>query len=105
MLEMVHMAGGVPHDFLGHATNIDAGTAQRPGLDNRDSRTILGRAPRMGDATAATTNDYKIKLFGQTFFSNRASALVGAPFEARLSNPQVALRGALLRCFTAPSLC
>ncbi len=91
MLEMMHMARRIPHYFLGNAAHIDAGATQRSVFDYRYSGAVLGRATRMGYAATATSDDYEVEFFGQVFFSNRASVLIGAPREAAPTIDQRAL--------------
>ncbi len=58
MCKMIGVTRRVPHDFLRHTADIDAGAAKRPMLNDTNSRTILCRSSCVGDTTAATA-DYK----------------------------------------------
>ncbi len=54
---MVHQAGRVPHDLLGHTADVDAGASHGTGLDNRDSGAVFSRTARVGNAAAAAAYD------------------------------------------------
>src|SRR5690606_24012537 len=55
--------GGVPHDLLWHAADIDAGSTEASRLDDNGTRTVLRGALRTGEPAAAATDDGKIVLF------------------------------------------
>ena len=53
--------GRVPHHFLRHATDIDAGPPQPAVLENRHARTVLGRALGGRETAAAATKYNQIE--------------------------------------------
>jgi hypothetical protein len=55
------MTRRVPHDFLRHTADIDAGAAKRPVLNYTNGRTILSRSSCVRDTTAATADYEEIK--------------------------------------------
>jgi hypothetical protein len=61
-VQSVTQRGTEPHDFLRHATAVDAGTAQAVVLDYRAARPVTGRAIRNGNATAAATDRDQIEF-------------------------------------------
>ncbi len=60
MLQVMQRLGGVPHDLLGHAADIDAGAAQGAVLDRRGTGTILGRTLRVREPAAAPADDEQV---------------------------------------------
>ncbi len=62
-------AGRVPHDFLRHATHIDAGSSQSVRFDDGGFRAVFGRPLRTGQAAAAAADADKIEcLVGHSRF-------------------------------------
>ncbi len=55
------MVRRIPHELLGHATDVDTGAAERAGFDDRCFRAIFRRTLRMRQATTAAADDYEIK--------------------------------------------
>jgi hypothetical protein len=77
---VVHLAGRVPHHFLRHATDVNAGAAEPPGLNDGHAGAVFRGAARMRDTTAAATDDDKIEFIVQTsflaeFFARRGGLL------------------------------
>ena len=61
-VHLVRLVGGVPHDLLRHAADVDAGAAQGPGLDHRRFDAVLRGALRVCEATASAANDDQVEI-------------------------------------------
>ena len=57
MLEMVRLAGRVPHHLFRHTAHVDARAAQRPVFHDGYPGAVLCRTPGMGYAAAAASWD------------------------------------------------
>jgi hypothetical protein len=66
VLQVMRLTGRLPHHFLGNTANIDACSAQSPGLNHGNACAKLSRSSRVRDAATATAYYQKIKLFAQT---------------------------------------
>ena len=62
VVKRLRHAGGIPHNLLGHAPDIDARAAEAALLDQRDAGTVRGRTTRRRETTTSTSNNNKVKL-------------------------------------------
>jgi hypothetical protein len=63
IVHQVREARRVVDQLLGHAADVDAGSAQRRGLDHGNPRAVFHCSLRGREATTATTDGDEIKLF------------------------------------------
>jgi len=68
------VTGGVTHDLLRHATDVDASTTQRAVVRNGDRGSVFCCATRMRDTATAGTDNKKIVFLAQSFLHLLKSA-------------------------------
>ena len=65
MSKVMCMTRRVPHDFLRHAADVDAGSAKWPIFNYADRCTVFSRSACVRDAATSTADNEKIKLIRQ----------------------------------------
>jgi hypothetical protein len=61
IVQTVGDAGGVEHDLLGHAADVDAGSAEACGLDDDGFRPVFGGPLCTGQSAAAAADHDQIE--------------------------------------------
>jgi hypothetical protein len=67
MVNLVCVLRRIPHDFFRHATDIDAGTAQRAIFYGRRIRSVFGSTLNMREATTASSYYQEVKIICHPF--------------------------------------
>ena len=76
MMHLVRVVCRIPHEFLRHATDVDASSAQPAGLDDGSFNAIFSRPLRVREAAAATAYNQQIEVFRHRHFLSFKSAAV-----------------------------